>query len=88
MPSLHSSYPLIVFYFANKKGMSWIMQLFFAIVSVGIWVAAVYTSHHYVLDVLAGIFCAVVGIFIIEKILRKSNWFNNFLKQYLKKISA
>jgi membrane-associated phospholipid phosphatase len=29
---------------------------------VGIWFSAIYTSHHYVLDVLAGITCAIVGI--------------------------
>ena len=61
MPSLHSSYPLIVVYYGirNKLG---IINFFFIIVMLGIWFTAVYSSHHYMLDVLAGICCAMVGI--------------------------
>jgi hypothetical protein len=29
---------------------------------LGIWFAAVYSSHHYVLDVLAGIACGLAGL--------------------------
>src|SRR5690554_2503739 len=61
MPSLHSSYPLIVIYYGMKNKLGKI-NIFFAIVVVGIWFAAVYTSHHYVLDVLAGIITAALGI--------------------------
>ena len=67
MPSLHSSYPLIVFYYGLKKKMGWV-NIIFAIVMVGIWFAAVYTSHHYVLDVIAGITCAAAGILFFQKI--------------------
>ncbi len=65
MPSLHSSYPLIVFYYSlrNKMGLR---SIFFAIVMLGIWFAAVYTSHHYILDVLAGITCALTGIVLFN----------------------
>lgn len=61
MPSLHSAYPLIVLYYGLKMKMGYI-NTFFAIVSLGIWFAAVYTNHHYVLDVIGGIFTAMVGI--------------------------
>ncbi|KIO74485.1 PA-phosphatase-like phosphoesterase [Pedobacter lusitanus] len=61
MPSLHSSYPVIVLYFGLKNELGPI-NIFFGIVTVGIWFTAVYTSHHYVLDVIAGITCAIVGI--------------------------
>ena len=81
MPSLHSSYPLIVFYFSVKKKLGWVNAIFIAI-TLGIWFAAVYTSHHYILDVLAGIACAIIGIFIFEKILLQSNSFNKFLTRY------
>ena len=61
MPSLHSSYPLIVVYYGirNKLG---IINFFFIIVMLGIWFTAIYSSHHYMLDVLAGICCAMFGI--------------------------
>lgn len=61
MPSLHSSYPVIVLYYGIKNRLGWV-NLFFAVVMVGIWFTAVFASHHYVLDVLAGITCASVGI--------------------------
>ncbi|MEO7766730.1 MAG: phosphatase PAP2 family protein, partial [Ferruginibacter sp.] len=49
MPSLHSSYPLIVVYFGIKQKLGWV-NLLFGIIVLGIWFAAVYTSHHYILD--------------------------------------
>jgi hypothetical protein len=61
MPSLHSAYPLIVTYIGFKSRLGW-ANIIFVIITVGIWFAAVYTSHHYVLDVLAGIVTAAVGI--------------------------
>lgn len=85
MPSLHSSYPVIVLYYGIKKRMGWV-NLIFVIVMLGIWFAAVYNSHHYVLDVLAGIVCALLSIFIFQKLLLKTKWFNFFLANYRLKI--
>lgn len=82
MPSLHSSYPLIVLYYGIKNKLGF-MNVLFAIVMVGIWFAAVYTSHHYVLDVLAGIVCAIVGIFIFQKWLVPNKTFYHF---FIKKL--
>lgn len=78
MPSLHSAYPAIVLFYAmkNKAG---IFNLFFFVIMLGIWFAAVYTSHHYVLDVLAGISVALTGIFIVRLLLKKSTAFNRFI---------
>lgn len=87
MPSLHSSYPLIVLYFSFKKNVRIYMKLLFAIIMLGIWFAAVYTSHHYILDVMAGILCAVTGIVVFEKLLLKTAWVQRFLEKYLLKIS-
>ncbi len=85
MPSLHAAYPLIVLNYGIQKRMGWV-NILFAIVTIGIWFAAVYTGHHYVLDVLAGIACALTGIFIFQKGLMKSVIFNKFLQFYLSKI--
>ena len=83
MPSLHSAYPLIVFYYALRNRTGW-LTLFFFTVMVGIWFAAVYTSHHYVLDVLAGISVALSAIALIQLLLARSRWFNRFLSYYLR----
>lgn len=79
MPSLHSSYPVIVLYYGLKNKMG-LVNLFFAIVMVGIWFSAVYTSHHYVLDVLAGITCAIVGITLFNQ-MSKTRWLTAFSRQ-------
>jgi len=85
MPSLHSSYPLIVLYYGIKEKMGW-MNIIFTIVMAGIWFAAVYTSHHYILDVMAGIICAITGILLFQKLLMHTRWFVKFMNQYLEKI--
>lgn len=71
MPSLHSAYPLIVLVFSIRNSLKWI-SIVVAVIAIGIWFAAVYTSHHYLLDVLAGITCAsfsmVLFFYVILKI--------------------
>jgi len=71
MPSLHSSYPVIVLYYGLKNKMG-AMNVVFGIVMVGIWFTAVYASHHYVLDVLAGITCAIIGINLFNLLLKRT----------------
>jgi hypothetical protein len=71
MPSLHSSYPVIVLYYGLKNKMGG-MNLVFGIVMVGIWFTAVYASHHYVLDVLSGITCAIAGICLFNLLLKRT----------------
>jgi hypothetical protein len=82
MPSLHSAYPEIVLFYAIKNKSGWFNAVFL-IIMLGIWFAAVYTSHHYTLDVLAGIATAVTGIFIIRFLLAKSSYFNRFIEYFL-----
>lgn len=60
MPSLHAAYPLIVLYYGIKNKLG-AVNLLFVLVMAGIWFSAVYSGHHYVLDVLAGIACSVTG---------------------------
>jgi hypothetical protein len=82
MPSLHSAYPVIVLFYAlkNKSGL---FNLAFAVVMGGIWFAAVYTSHHYVLDVLAGITIALIGVALVRWLLANSAAFNRFIAYFL-----
>ena len=81
MPSLHSSYPIIVLYYGIKNRLG-IVNVFFAIVMLGIWFTAVYASHHYVLDVLAGIICAGIGIALFNFILSRSKPLQHFISRY------
>ncbi len=85
MPSLHASYPVIVLYYGVKQKLRW-MNIFFAIVMLGIWFAAVYTTHHYWLDVLAGVICATIGIMLYTRVILKSGWYNRFHNYYISKI--
>ncbi|ADB37576.1 phosphatase PAP2 family protein [Spirosoma linguale] len=82
MPSLHSSYPVIVLYYGIKNRMG-ALNGFFALIMVGIWFSAIYTSHHYVLDVLAGITCAVIGIILFNQ-LKKTRWLNALIQQLVR----
>jgi membrane-associated phospholipid phosphatase len=81
MPSLHSSYPVIVLYYGlkNKLGKA---NIFFGVVMIGIWFSAVYLSHHYIVDVLAGILCAIIGISLFNVALSKMAPFKRFIDNY------
>jgi len=86
MPSLHASYPVIVLFYGikNKLGMA---NLLFGVVMAGIWFSAVYNSHHYVLDVLAGITCGLTGIFLFQWMIRRSAYMKKRLNFFGKAIA-
>ncbi|MGI4867339.1 MAG: phosphatase PAP2 family protein [Janthinobacterium lividum] len=85
MPSLHSAYPVVVVFYAfrNKTDSFQVFHLFFLLVMVGIWFAAVYNSHHYVLDVLAGISVALTGIGLLRLLLARSAGFRRLLDYFV-----
>ena len=66
LPSLHSAYVLVAaIYAVINKSSKWTAACFFFI-SAGIWWTAVYSCHHYVIDVICGIATCVIGIAILE----------------------
>ncbi|QKJ30905.1 inositol phosphorylceramide synthase [Mucilaginibacter mali] len=85
MPSLHSSYPVIVLYYGLRNKLKW-ANIFFAMVMLGIWFTAVYASHHYVVDVLSGIVCAITGISLFN-FIAKLKPVQSFLNKYASIIS-
>ena len=85
MPSLHASYPLIVLYFGIKNKLGWINAVF-TLIMAGIWFSAIYSSHHYVLDILAGIVCAMAGIGLFEWSVAKSNTLKKALQMFVRAI--
>lgn len=86
MPSLHASYPLIVLYYGIKNKLGKI-NLLFVLIMIGIWFSAVYNSHHYVLDVLAGITTGITGIGLFQWITRKSERAQAFLQMFVRAIT-
>lgn len=83
VPSLHSAYLVVVLFYAIKKRCNWAILTIITIFLVGIWFTAVYSSHHYIIDVLLGILCALLGIVLFECILMKQGWFKSFFNKYL-----
>ena len=82
IPSLHSAYTLIAFIYAllGRAPKGWSIAL--GIVTLGIWFTAVYTSHHYIIDVMLGIATALVGTALFEWGLMRIRPFANFVNRY------
>jgi hypothetical protein len=88
LPSLHSAYLVIVLFYAIRNKSSRAVLAAIAFFMIGIWCTAVYTAHHYIIDVLCGIFCALAGIFLFEYGLMKLPFFKTFFNKYLNYISS
>ncbi len=65
IPSLHSAYPVIVLYYGLKK-FGILINCIFVLFLFGIWFTAVYSGHHYIIDLLAGALCAVFSLTLFE----------------------
>jgi len=70
MPSMHAAFPLLLVYYSRKFGNKWLTGLFF-ISMIGIWYGAVYTAHHYILDIIMGIVCGILGLIITELVVNR-----------------
>lgn len=82
VPSLHAAYMVVALAYAIlSRQRRWLIILF-AIIMTGIWWTAIYSGHHYLIDVLLGIGCALLGIFLFERILLKWNPFYRFFIRY------
>lgn len=87
LPSLHSAYTLVALIYALRSRSPLTWRIILAVVTAGIWFTAVYTSHHYIIDVLGGIACAFVGFLIFEYGLMKIPAFARFISRYTDYIS-
>lgn len=54
----------------------------------GIWFTAVYSGHHYIIDVTLGIVCALTGIVIFEYLLMRIPAFSGFIQKYAQYIQS
>lgn len=87
MPSLHSAYTFVAFIysFIIKSSNTW--KCILGVVTVGIWFTAVYSSHHYILDVCGGILCSFIAVSLFECILMRIPAFRRWLHRYADYIS-
>jgi hypothetical protein len=81
MPSLHSAYPVIVMYYGLKNRVG-LINILLATVMIGIWLTAIYASQHYIVDVLAGIICAIAGINLFNLLSSKVGFIQSYLNKY------
>ena len=82
LPSLHAAYMLVAFIYSLRARCGWWLRSLFAVICVGIWFTAVYTSHHYIIDVMAGILCTLLGVMFFEGILMRIPVFSRFISSY------
>ncbi len=82
LPSLHAAYMLIAFIYSLRARCGVWLRVLFAVICLGIWFTAVYTSHHYIIDVLAGIGVTIVGWLIFEQGLMRIGAFGRFINAY------
>jgi len=81
IPSLHAAYPVVTWFFARKIKKQWV-NIVLLLDIAGIWFSAVYSFHHYIIDVLLGLVCAVFGILLFEQWLLKTR-FVSWLDKYV-----
>ena len=83
VPSLHAAYMLIATVYAvisrQRKGTIAV----FAFICLGIWWTAVYSGHHYIIDVLLGIATTIVGIAVLERLVFKTYVGSRLLDKYI-----
>lgn len=87
MPSLHSAYTFVAFIYACRSRSPIAWRVLLGVVTLGIWFTAVYTSHHYILDVLGGIGCSIVAVLLFEGVLMRIGGFRRFMGRYVAYIS-
>ncbi len=70
IPSMHAGFSTLGFLYSlqfNRK-----LSIFMAFYCVSMCFSALYLQHHYVIDLLLGIFYAFLAFMFVEKILKKS----------------
>lgn len=82
VPSLHSAYMVVALFYSFRARCSNWLRIVFAFIMAGIWFTAVYSGHHYIIDVTLGILCALLGISCFEYILMRIPKFRNFVARY------
>lgn len=67
VPSLHAAYMLIATIYAIVSKQHTATVVVFTFVTCGIWWTAIYSGHHYIIDVMLGILTALIGVLLLER---------------------
>lgn len=86
VPSLHAAYMLVATIYAIISRQNKLCIAIFAFICMGIWWTAVYSTHHYIIDVLLGILTTIVALLILERLLLRTEWAKRFMARYAKNI--
>lgn len=87
VPSLHAAYMLIATAYAALTGQKRWLVAVFALICMGIWWTAVYSAHHYIIDVVLGIATAVVGIAVLELLIARCPAVGRLFSRYERSIA-
>ena len=83
IPSLHAAYMLVATIYAVWSRESKVTIGVFAFICLGIWWTAVYTTHHYIIDVLLGILTTIVGIAVLEWCILRTSAVKRLMHKYV-----
>ena len=87
VPSLHAAYMLVATIYAVRSHCPrWLIALC-VLITLGIWFAAVYSCHHYIIDVLLGIATAILGVVLFECVLLRFRPLQRFMHAYERYVS-
>ena len=86
VPSLHAAYMLITTIYAFITKQNKITCISFAFICAGIWFTAVYSSHHYIIDVLLGIAVTLLGVALWSLFINRTAIGKNFITRYIDNI--
>ncbi len=86
VPSLHSAYVLTAAVYVLIFRDKWWKALLFFFITAGIWCTAVYTCHHYLIDVILGILTALLAILILEQCLSRIPLFRRAFNAYARRL--
>lgn len=83
VPSLHAAYMLVTTIYAMWSRESKTTIAIFAFICLGIWWTAVYTTHHYIIDVMLGILTTIVGTAVLEGCILRTSAVKRLMRKYI-----
>ncbi|PSJ76870.1 PA-phosphatase [Sphingobacteriales bacterium UPWRP_1] len=81
MPSMHAAFPVLCYLYGRQLQKRWLNTAFLVFIA-GMWFSAVYSRHHYALDVLAGGLVAITAYGVFEQLAKTKPmqvWFGKLL---------
>lgn len=84
VPSIHAANPFTCF-LGSLQLKGWKLKVFFFILTICMWFGAVYSNHHYLFDVMAGAFVAILAYTLVYFVFRKTA-LNEYLIKFEKLI--